>query len=123
MATEQIKAVQEMLNADEHQDLRTSIYVAFLEDEQRGANMIVAFAAERNITLAVDDVVAQLNALDDEEIDIEMTPEMLTNVAGGAKCAMGDCQEEAHDEPWGRCPGMRPMRKWLFGTTLTSVPQ
>ena len=18
-------------------------------------------------------------------------------------------------EPWGRCPGMRPMRKWLFG--------
>ena len=24
------------------------------------------------------------------------------------------CQEEAHDEPWGRCPGMRPMRKWLF---------
>ena len=25
------------------------------------------------------------------------------------------CQEEAHEEPWGRCPGMRPMRKWLFG--------
>ena len=22
---------------------------------------------------------------------------------------------EADDEPWGRCPGMRPMRKWLFG--------
>ena len=89
MVTEQIKAVQEMLNADEHQDLRTSIYAAFLEDEQRGANMIVAFAAERNITLAVDDVVAQLNALDDEEIDIEMTPEMLSNVAGAGKCAGG----------------------------------
>ena len=120
MATEQIKAVQEMLNADEHQDLRTSIYAAFLEDEQRGANMIVAFAAERDITLAVDDVVTALNALDDEEIDIEMTPEMLSNVAGAGKC---ECQEEAHDEPWGRCPGMRPMRKWLFGATMTSVPQ
>ena len=72
-----------MLSADEHQDLRTSIYSAFLEDEQRGANMIVAFAAERDITLGVEDVVTALNALDDEEIDIEMTPEMLSNVAGG----------------------------------------
>ena len=112
MAAEQIKAVQEMLSADEHQDLRTSIYAAFLEDETHGANMIVAFAAERNITLGVNDVITQLNALDDEDIDIEMTPEMLTSISGGKSCG---CQEEAHDEPWGRCPGMRPMRKWLFG--------
>ena len=85
MATEQIKAIQEMLSADEHQDLRTRIYAAFLEDETRGANMIVAFAAERDITLGVDDVVTQLNALDDEEIDIEMTPEMLGSVSGAGK--------------------------------------
>ena len=89
MATEQIKTIQEMLSADEHQDLRSRIYAAFLEDEQRGANMIVAFAAERDITLGVDDVVAQLNALDDEQIDIEMTPEMLSSVAGGAKVSRG----------------------------------
>mgnify|MGYP001282006400 CR=1 FL=1 len=86
MESEQIKTVQEMLNADEHQDLRTSIYAAFLEDEKRGANMIVVFAAERNITLEIDDVITALNSLDDEEIDIEMTPEMLSNVSGGAKC-------------------------------------
>ena len=50
--------------------------------------MIVAFAAERDISLDTDDVVAQLNALDDEDIDIEMTPEMLSSVAGGeSKCA------------------------------------
>ena len=73
METKEIKTIQEMLSADEHQDLRTSIYAAFLVDETRGANMIVAFAAERNITLAVDDVVTALNALDDEDIDIEMT--------------------------------------------------
>ena len=88
-ASEQFKIIQQMLGEDEHEDLRTSIYAAFLEDEQRGANMIVAFAAEQNISLGVDDVVAQLNALDDEDIDIEMTPEMLSNVAGGAKCAQG----------------------------------
>lgn len=89
MAAEQIKAVQEMLSADEHQDLRTSIYAAFLVDEKRGANMIVAFAAEQNITLGVDDVISQLNALDDEDLDIEMTPDMLSNVAGGAKACQG----------------------------------
>ena len=86
MESEQIKTVQEMLNADEHQDLRTSIYAAFLEDEKRGANMIVVFAAERNITLDIDDVITALNSLDDEEIDIEMTHEMLSNVSGGSKC-------------------------------------
>ena len=87
MQSEQIKAAQEILSADEHQDLRTSIYAAFLEDEQRGANMIVAFAVEQNINLGVDDVITALNALDDEEIDIEMTPEMLSTVAGGqGKC-------------------------------------
>ena len=63
MESEQIKTIQKMLSADEHQDLRTSIYAAFLENEMRGANMIVTFAAERDINLKVDDVVAQLNAL------------------------------------------------------------
>ena len=88
MDSEQIKTIQEMLSADEHQDLRTSIYAAFLEDETRGANMIVAFAAEKGVTLSTEDVVTQLNSMDDDEIDIEMTPEMLSSVAGGeSKCA------------------------------------
>ena len=61
----------------------------------------------------------------------ELSDEELESMAGGTRprsvCAgtftlgcrppgrPGTCQEEAHDEPWGRCPGMRPMRKWLFG--------
>ena len=88
MASEQIKTIQEMLSADEHLDLRSSIYSAFLEDEQRGANMIVALAAERDISLGPEVVVAQLNVLDDEDIDIKMTPEMLSNVAVCSKCAV-----------------------------------
>ena len=88
MESEQIKTIQEILSADEHQDLRASIYAAFLEDETRGANMIVAFAAEKGVTLSTEDVVTQLNSMDDDEIDIEMTPEMLSSVAGGeSKCA------------------------------------
>ena len=80
-----ILEVQEMLGADEHQGLRTSIYSAFLVDEQRGANMIVSFAAEKGITLSTQDVINQLNSFDDD-IDAELTPEMLGNVAGGEKC-------------------------------------
>ena len=50
--------------------------------------MIVAFAAEKGVTLSTEDVVTQLNSMDDDEIDIEMTPEMLSSVAGGeSKCA------------------------------------
>jgi hypothetical protein len=82
-----ILEVQEMLGADKHQGLRTSIYSAFLEDEQRGANMIVSFAAEKGITLSTQDVINQLNSFDDDDVDVELTPEMLANVAGGVeKC-------------------------------------
>ena len=83
MESEQIKTIREMLSADEYQDLRTCIYAAFLADEKRGANMIVAFAAEKGVTLSTEDVVTQLNSMDDDEIDIEMTPEMLSSVVGG----------------------------------------
>ena len=50
--------------------------------------MIVALAAERDISLDPEVVVAQLNVLDDEDIDIKMTPEMLSNVAVCSKCAV-----------------------------------
>ena len=81
-----ILEVQEMLGADEHQGSRTSIYSAFLVDEQRGANMIVSFAAEKGIILSTQDVINQWNSFDDDDIDVELTPEMLTNAAGVAKC-------------------------------------
>ena len=81
-----LQQIQEILQRDESQDLRTSIYSAFLQDEQLGANMIVDFAAEHGVCLSAADVVAHLNDMDDEEIDVELTPEMLSAVAGGDKC-------------------------------------
>ena len=50
--------------------------------------------------------------------DSELNGIALTAFTGGQATTSGNsCQVEAHDEPWGRCPGMRPMRKWLFGRT------
>ena len=110
--TAKFDSVVEEMQKDEHSDLYSSTCAAYLQDEQRGAQMIVAFAADRGIQLGIDEVIECVNEFDDDDWDIELTPEMLTSVAGGKRCG---CEEEAHDEPWGRCPGMRPMRKWLFG--------
>ena len=82
-----VLSIQRALQDDKNQDLRNSIYAAFLEDDERGASMIVAFAAESGVTLSTREVIDHLNSLDDEEIDVEMTAEMLASVAGGqGKC-------------------------------------
>ena len=115
MSNEQLDAVKDQLLSEDNADLRQSVFSAYLEDPERGANMIIAFAAHKGLKLDATpgEVVDYMDDLDDDEIDIEMTPEMLSSIAGGRK--RPQCQEEAHDEPWGRCPGMRPMRKWYFG--------
>ena len=107
----QVKTVIDQLLTDEYEDLRNSVMAAYLEDDKRGADLIIAFAAKQGITLNQEEVIAFVDDVDEDEWDIELTPEMLTSIAGGKRC----CQEEPHDEPWGRCPGMRSMRKWLFG--------
>ena len=121
MSNEQLDAVKDQLLSEDNAELRQKVFGTYLEEPDRGANMIIAFATDKGLKLDAtpSEVVDYMDNLDDDEIDIEMTPDMLASIAGGAqkRCK---CQEEAHDEPWGRCPGMRPMRKWLFGAT--SVP-
>ena len=81
------QSIQKALQDEKNQDLRNSIYAAFLEDQERGANMIVAFAAEQGTTLTTREVIDHLNSLDDEEIEIELTAEMLASTSGGqGKC-------------------------------------
>ena len=115
MSKEQLDTVKDQLMSDDNADLRQKVFSAYLEDPERGANMIIDFATDKgfNLDATSTEVVDYLDNLDDDDMDIEMTPEMLAILAGGRKRCK--CQEEAHDEPWGRCPGMRPMRKWLFG--------
>lgn len=82
------------------------------------AAAVVAIAKAAGFVLCVDD----LNEFQSEFDELE-----LEGAAGGWYAnwrseqddeyvgRLRGCQEEAHDEIWGRCPGMRPMRKWLFG--------
>ena len=87
MQQEQFDAVRNQLMSDDNDHLRQSIYGAFLEEPERGANMIINFAREKGLKLdaSTEDVVQAINTMDSEDIDIELTPEMLTNVSGGGK--------------------------------------
>lgn len=88
---QELKAISDHLTNEGNDDLRQSIYSAFLEDPERGANMIIAFAREKELQLdaSPEDVVQAIRHLgeqisDDDLSDIELTPEQLAVVSGGA---------------------------------------
>ena len=88
MSQEKLDAVKEQLLSEDNDDLRQSVFSAYLEEPERGAKMIIAFATDKGLKLeaTTEEVVNYMDNLDDDEIDIEMTPEMLTSVAGGKGC-------------------------------------
>ena len=119
MATlEEFKA----LRAGVAPEVQTELYSLFTSNPEASCQRMVELAAEQGVTLTTDEVLGFLREMDEESEfdDIELDPIVLIAIAGGRRefgpgkgCPR--CQEEAHDEPWGRCPVMRPMRKWLFG--------
>ena len=117
MATlEEFKALREGAAPE----VQSELYLLFTSDPEASFQRMVEIAAEKGVILTVDEVKGFLQQMDEESEfdDIELDAVALAAIAGGSKGDRGPCcQEEAHDEPWGRCPGMRPMRKWLFGAT------
>ena len=106
------------LRASVSAEVQTELYSLFTSDPEASFQRMVDIAAEKGMTLTVDEVKGFLKQMDEESEfdDIELDAVALAAIAGGRRGNEGNCcQEEAHDEPWGRCPGMRPMRKWLFG--------
>ena len=106
------------LRASVPAEVQKELYSLFSSDPDASFQRMVDIAAEKGVTLTVDEVKGFLKQMDEDSEfdDIELDPIALAAIAGGyGRGRRGCCQEEAHDEPWGRCPGMRPMRKWLFG--------
>ncbi len=111
------KALRSSVPAEVQQEL----YGLMVSNPDAALSRMVEMAAAQGVTLSTDDVQGFLSQMDDDEEfdDIELDAVALTAIAGGGGRSRGGCcQEEAHDEPWGRCPGMRPMRKWLFGRSV-----
>ena len=109
------KALRDSVSAE----VQTELYSLFTSDPEASFQRMVDIAVEKGMTLTVDEVKGFLKQMDEESEfdDIELDAVALAAIAGGRHDEGDCCKEEAHDEPWGRCPGMRPMRKWLFGRT------
>ena len=87
MAPADLKAISDQLNEDEHAALRSEIFQLYLKDAPAGAGMIVEFAKQRGVTVGIDAVMDYIEAMEDDEMDVELTTENLAIVAGGEnKC-------------------------------------
>ena len=106
-------------------EVQAELYRLFTAEPEASFKRMVEIAAEKGMTLTVEEVKGFLKQMDedDEFDDFELDIVALAAIAGGYRGGSNGCgcQEEAHGEPWGRCPGMRPMRKWLFGGSPQSV--
>ena len=87
MTKGQLDAVKEKPMSEENDDLTQSVFSAYLEEPERGSNIIITFAFDKGFKLdpTPSEVVDYMEARDEEEIEIEMTPDMLANVAGGGR--------------------------------------
>ena len=85
MSKEHLDAVKDQLLSDDNDELRQKVFSAYLEEPERGANMIIAFAKEKEIKLDAtpSEVIDYINTIEDDDVEVEMTQEMLANVAGG----------------------------------------
>ena len=83
MSKEQLDAVRDQLLAEQDNDLRQNFLNAFLEDAEKGAGMIIDYAAEKGLKLdeSPKEVIEYIGSIDSE--DIELTPELLATVSGG----------------------------------------
>ena len=122
MATlEEFKALRDGVPAE----VQAELYRLITADPEASFKRMVEIAAEKGMTLTVEEVKGFLKQMDEDQ--------ELEGAAGGWFATwrsdqddehvgrLRGCQEEAHDEPWGRCPGMRPMPKWLFGGSPQSA--
>ena len=80
---EQLDAVKDQLLSEDNAELRQSVFSSYLEEPERGANMIIACATDKGHKLdaSPSEIVDYLGNLDDDDIDVEMTPEMLTSIS------------------------------------------
>ena len=109
------------LRASVSPEVQADLFKLFTSDPEASYKRMVELAAEKGVNLTTEEVKGFLKQMDEDEEfdDIELDAVALLAIAGGSRSGNSNCcQEEAHDEPWGRCPGMRPMRKWLFGGSV-----
>ena len=116
MSLEQLDAVKDQLMSDDNAEILEKLSSVWLEDPERGAEMIITFATDKGLKLdaTADELVDHLENLDDDE-DIELTPEMLADIAGGRRTNVAMFR---------RAPGLRKRHnqwnQWAAGASMRS---
>ena len=84
MSKEQFEEIKASLLTKENEDQRISIFSSYLQDPERGAHMLLAFASynDLNLDASVEEVVNQMNKWQDC-VDFEINLETLRDAAGG----------------------------------------
>ena len=84
MSNEQLDAVKKQLLSEDNDGLMQKIFAAYMEEPERGANMIISYAEEKGLKLDVTakEVIDYMSSQNDDT-DIELSAEDLKNVAGG----------------------------------------
>ena len=84
MAIDQFVPVKELFDTGEYEDLKHSVFKTFLADPENAAHMIISFAQDNNLVFekTPDEVVKYMSGMIDDD-DFELTPEMLSMIAGG----------------------------------------
>ena len=102
-------------------EVQTELYGLLVQNLYTAVQRMIDIGNENGVSFTAEEVRSYLQEMDedDEFDDVELDEATLAAVSGGSRGQTSCCKEEAHDEPWGRCPGMRPMRKWLFGLDLS----
>ena len=85
MSKKQLDDVRDQLLAEKDDDLRQTFLNAFLEDNEKGASMLIDYAAKKGLKVdeSPKEVIEYIGTIDGEDTDIEMSPEMLASVSGG----------------------------------------
>ena len=85
MSKEQLDAVRDQLLAEKDEDLRQTFLNAFLEDNEKGASILIDYAVKKGLKVdeSPKEVIEYIGTIDGENTDIEITPEMLACVSGG----------------------------------------
>ena len=85
MSKKQLDDVRDQLLAEKDNDLRQTFLNAFLEDNEKGASMLIDYAAKKGLKVdeSPKEVIEYIGTIDGEDTDIEITPEMLASVSGG----------------------------------------
>ena len=81
------------LRASVSPDVQTELYTLFTSDPEASFQRMVGIAAEKGVTLTVDEVKGFLKQMDEEEEfdDIELDAVALAAVAGGGRPRRFEC--------------------------------